>query len=475
MDGGPYGYTDGTDCVDDLAWMGPFGDCLTYADPTLNGGYCDYDEACEPCGCSCAEECGATGSGEGSGSGQGSGYYVDGVPAYMDGGPYGYMDGGSAYMTTPPPHDGGPYGYMDGGAYMDGASCVDDLAWMGPHGDCLTYADPTLNGGYCVYDEACEPCGCSCAEECGATGSGEGSGSGQGSGSAGGSGLPPGYMLGINTSSLIINGQPCPPDAILVENNDCLAGAPHFDPEGMVCANDGTPSEAYCSYHVGPSACARCLQTASTASGTGSGSLPDYMLDDGASGSGADGFGSGAGSYGDGEWSQGTRVCDAAMCRTTDGSDGFDCWADGVWEQFECAHGYQAVLTGASWLDEYSSTELYEITCCRREKVGASAPFPDNLLKFVEGSLKHCATGASWADLAYSPAFRQRYRTGGLGSQMVPGQFHVWLCDRLDPCVPHGSVDMMCYAYNEISHTFLPLNLNSKIKFVKRRHVPSVD
>ena len=50
--------------------------------------------------------------------------------------------------------------------------------------------------------------------------------------------------------------------------------------------------------------------------------------------------------------------CDASMCRTTDGGDGFDCWADGVWEQFACADGYEAVKTG-----EFSD-DSYEITCC---------------------------------------------------------------------------------------------------------------
>jgi hypothetical protein len=48
--------------------------------------------------------------------------------------------------------------------------------------------------------------------------------------------------------------------------------------------------------------------------------------------------------------------CDPAMCRTTDGSDGFDCWADGVWEKFECADGYEVVKTSKS---------MVEFKCCR--------------------------------------------------------------------------------------------------------------
>ena len=69
------------------------------------------------------------------------------------------------------------------------------------------------------------------------------------------------------------------------------------------------------------------------------------LLSYGASGSGQGGSGLVDGSY------EGDLVCDTAMCRTTDGLDGFDCWADGVWEAFACADGYLAVLTGESWLN----------------------------------------------------------------------------------------------------------------------------
>ena len=41
---------------------------------------------------------------------------------------------------------------------------------MGPFGDCSTYAPGMPNAEYCVGDNACEPCGCSCAnDECNAT------------------------------------------------------------------------------------------------------------------------------------------------------------------------------------------------------------------------------------------------------------------------------------------------------------------
>merc|ERR1711966_199478 len=35
----------------------------------------------------------------------------------------------------------------------------------------------------------------------------------------------------------------------------CFPGPPHNDPQGMVCANDGQPNEAYCNYLFGPNAC----------------------------------------------------------------------------------------------------------------------------------------------------------------------------------------------------------------------------
>ena len=58
---------------------------------------------------------------------------------------------------------------------------------------------------------------------------------------------------------LLINEQFCAMEDIVVEDADqCIRGAPHYDAEGAVCANDGTATEAYCSYFVGSKACARC-------------------------------------------------------------------------------------------------------------------------------------------------------------------------------------------------------------------------
>ena len=54
-----------------------------------------------------------------------------------------------------------------------------------------------------------------------------------------------------------INDQPCPLGSV-VHVSSCEPGAPHFDAEGSVCANDGEENEAYCVYDVSSSACAYC-------------------------------------------------------------------------------------------------------------------------------------------------------------------------------------------------------------------------
>jgi hypothetical protein len=69
----------------------------------------------------------------------------------------------------------------------------------------------------------------------------------------------------------IIDGKPCPLDQVAVVSNACVRGAPDFNEEGWVCANAGSSSEAYCSYDVGLSACARCKDTGGTAGGISAG------------------------------------------------------------------------------------------------------------------------------------------------------------------------------------------------------------
>jgi len=79
------------------------------------------------------------------------------------------------------------------------------------------------------------------------------------------------YGIGPNTCAYCDNGAPIPilPDGVIngadcdgadivIVGDWCIPGEPHFDPEGAVCANDETRYEAYCSYGVGPNACAYC-------------------------------------------------------------------------------------------------------------------------------------------------------------------------------------------------------------------------
>jgi len=54
----------------------------------------------------------------------------------------------------------------------------------------------------------------------------------------------------------------------IVDHHACVTGYPHYDPEGVVCANDGDPDEeAYCSYDLGPSVCAYCTDNFSDTDG----------------------------------------------------------------------------------------------------------------------------------------------------------------------------------------------------------------
>ena len=66
---------------------------------------------------------------------------------------------------------------------------------------------------------------------------------------------------------LSVKGQLCAMEDIVVE--DRCQPALQGDPEGMVCANEGTASEAYCSYDVGPNACARCTNSIAVLSSGG--------------------------------------------------------------------------------------------------------------------------------------------------------------------------------------------------------------
>ena len=68
---------------------------------------------------------------------------------------------------------------------------------------------------------------------------------------------------------LTVKGQLCAMEDIVVEAAYRCQPVLQGDPEGMVCANEGTASEAYCSYNVGERACARCKSSTATLSSGG--------------------------------------------------------------------------------------------------------------------------------------------------------------------------------------------------------------
>jgi len=119
----------------------------------------------------------------------------------------------------------------------------------------------------------------------------------------------------------------------------------------------------------------------------------------------------------------------------------------------------------------FCNTTSIERRSCVRD---AGKPKRD-LEKLTNANLSACSLDESWFVSKFELGqgdFKNRFRTGGLGKIMVPDQFEVWVCDRFDACVPSGKVDMMCYTFNEQSHNFVPLDLNSEVVFVKPQNVP---
>ena len=66
--------------------------------------------------------------------------------------------------------------------------------------------------------------------------------------------------VGMVADSIVVHWRVCPMDAVVLVNNGCAQGDPHWDYEGMVCANDWTEQEAYCSYAHSPTSCVYCTE-----------------------------------------------------------------------------------------------------------------------------------------------------------------------------------------------------------------------
>lgn len=82
---------------------------------------------------------------------------------------------------------------------------------------------------------------------------------------------------GEDFESGIIRGEQC--DSSIIVTTKCNQGAPDFHKEGRVCASEGQPQEAYCSYDFAPDACAYCFQVPNDASNIDGGSSMSKAMD----------------------------------------------------------------------------------------------------------------------------------------------------------------------------------------------------
>jgi hypothetical protein len=133
---------------------------------------------------------------------------------------------------------------MSGEHYCDGV------------GDC--------GGSFCECEEALSLCD---SNGGGDTGADEGD-SDAGAGEGGSDADAPTSVPPSAPTTISIRGKSCLQSNVLTVNNNCVAGPPHYDAEGSVCAYDGNSAphydasrEAYCSYGVSAAACARCEPT----------------------------------------------------------------------------------------------------------------------------------------------------------------------------------------------------------------------
>ena len=83
--------------------------------------------------------------------------------------------------------------------------------------------------------------------------------------------------------------------------------------------------------------------------------------------------------------------------------------------------------------------------------------------QMIDPEMQNCSLSGSWKEITRD---KVRYSTGGLG-KLINDEYEVWVCDVSDSCV-RGRNDMMCYIFNEVTKEFIPLALNSEVKFSNR-------
>lgn len=129
-----------------------------------------------------------------------------------------------------------------------------------------------------------------------------------------------------------------------------------------------------------------------------------------------------------------------------------------------------------SCADECSGGGLYVSGSGSGSGSGSSGKSGLPLQQLMNSTMSQCAIqAASWREIRHNSLKmysrnnigEARYVYGGLGELMQIGIFEVWVCDRQDPCIAMFSVlsdDYFCYAFNEETQTFQPLDLVSTLR-----------
>eukprot|EP00960_Hanusia_phi_P040374 754420-Hanusia_phi.AAC.1 len=86
----------------------------------------------------------------------------------------------------------------------------------------------------------------------------------------------------------------------------------------------------------------------------------------------------------------------------------------------------------------------------------------NNNNKSLESNLTACRLDVPWKTIVEETS---KYKTGGLGPDMITHEVEVWVCAYDHPCSPTAG-DAMCFKYNESSSTFLPWGTNSELQVI---------
>jgi cysteine-rich repeat protein len=104
-------------------------------------------------------------------------------------------------------------------------------------------------------------------------------------------------------------------------------------------------------------------------------------------------------------------------------------------------------------------------SCTVEEWFSNAAPF-----NFRDDRFRSCKNALTWTQIR---AESGRFFTGGLGKWLVEDRMEVWVCDKSPNCPSDiwsssFAGQMLCSVYMEKGELFVPLGLNSNLKFVKK-------